>query len=381
VNILVVNWQDRLNPLAGGAEIHIHEIFGRLVRRGHSVTLLASGWPGCTAREEVDGIDVRRVGSRYSFSFAAVRGGRRLLERERFDVVVEALNKVPVFTPRWSRVPTVLIVHHLFGTSAFQEASAPLAAATWLMERPVPRVYRGVPVQAISHSTAADLVERGLRSEDIRVIHPGVDLEFYAPSADDPRFELPTFLYLGRLKRYKRIDLILHALAAVRADGLDARLVIAGRGESEPNLRALADRLGIGLAVQFAGFVDEEKKRALFRRAWANVFVSPKEGWGITNLEAAACGTATLASDSPGLRESVVHQRTGLLVPHGDVRALAAGMRALAGDRDRTEQLGRGALEFARSFTWDSAAQQTEEHLRQVAGASRPPTRLHSTVL
>jgi glycosyltransferase involved in cell wall biosynthesis len=370
VNILVVNWQDRLNPLAGGAEIHIHEVFRRLVQRGHSVSLLVSGWPGCPRREVVDGMDVRRVGSRFSFSFAAVREGRRLLAVDGYDVVVEALNKVPVFTPRWASVPTVLLVHHLFGTSAFQEASAPVAAATWLMERPLPRVYRGIPAQAISRSTAEDLVGRGLRREDIRVINPGVDLEFYAPSPDDPRFDAPTFLYLGRLKRYKRVDLILHALAAVRSGSVDARLVVAGRGEFELQLRGLAARLGIDLAVQFAGFVDEVKKRLLLRRAWANVFVSPKEGWGITNLEAAACGTATVASDSPGLRESVVHDRTGLLLPHGSVPALASALGSLATDRERVERLGREAHAFAREFTWDVAAERTEEHLSAVAARS-----------
>jgi glycosyltransferase involved in cell wall biosynthesis len=370
VNILLINWQDRRNPLAGGAEIHLHEIFGRLVRRGHRVTLLASGWPGAPARDEVDGIDVVRVGSRYSFGVSAVRAGRKLLQRERFDLVVEALNKVPVFTPAWSRVPTVLIVHHLFGSSAFQEAPLPIASATWLLERPVPRVYRGVPVQAISHSTADDLVARGLRGEDIEVIHPGVDLEFYRPSLADPRYDAPTFLYLGRLKRYKRVDLVLHAVAAVRRSGVDARLIVAGRGEQEAELRFLAAELEMGTAIQFAGFVDEEKKRTLFRRCWANVFVSPKEGWGITNLEAAACGTATIASDSPGLRESVVHETTGILVPHGNVEALAGAIRRLACDRTTANEFGRGAAFFAQRFAWDAAADRTESHLASILGQS-----------
>ena len=74
-----------------------------------------------------------------------------------------------------------------------------------------------------------------------------------------------------------------------------------------------------------------------------------------------------MVSDSPGLRESVVHGRTGLLVPHGDVPALAAALRSLATDADRVESLGRGALEFAQGFTWDRAADLTEAHLETVA--------------
>jgi glycosyltransferase involved in cell wall biosynthesis len=176
------------------------------------------------------------------------------------------------------------------------------------------------------------------------------------------------------LRRYKGVDLLITALARLRDRGVRARLVVAGRGEWEPRLRGLAERLGLGQRVDFRGFVTEEEKRDLFRRAWANLFSSPKEGWGITNLEAAACGTPTIASDSPGLRESVVAGETGLLVPHGDVEALAGAMRQLASDAERVEALGRGALAFARSFSWERTARETEAHLAGVAEQRPGPT-------
>jgi glycosyltransferase involved in cell wall biosynthesis len=366
VKLLLLNWQDRRNPQAGGAEEHLHEIFGRLAARGHDVTLLASGWPGGAGRERVDGMEVHRVGSRYSFNAVAPGYYRRRLADERFDLVVEALNKVPLFSPLWSGRPGVLLVHHLFGITAFREASLPVASMTWLLERPIATVYRGLPTEAISRSTADDLVRRGLRREEIRVIYPGVDLEFFTPGPGVERRPEPTFLYLGRLKRYKAIDGIVLALRRLADEGIPARLVIAGRGEWEATLRELVRRLGLEGRVDFAGFVTEEEKRALFRAVWANVFPSPKEGWGITNLEAAACGTPTIASDSPGLRESVRDGVTGLLVPHADVPALAAAMRRLATDRAAVEDLGNGALDFASSFTWASAADQTEDHLMSV---------------
>ena len=71
VRLLVVNWQDRENPLAGGAEIHLHEIFGRLAAQGNQVTLLCGGWPGCPPRATLDGMEVLRVGTRYTFPFLA----------------------------------------------------------------------------------------------------------------------------------------------------------------------------------------------------------------------------------------------------------------------------------------------------------------------
>ncbi len=73
LRVLLVNWQDRENPQAGGAEIHLHEIFGRLAAAGHEVTLLCGGWPGCPPRVRLDGIDVHRVGTRHTFPLHARR--------------------------------------------------------------------------------------------------------------------------------------------------------------------------------------------------------------------------------------------------------------------------------------------------------------------
>lgn len=268
MRILVVNWQDRLNPQAGGAETHLHEVFGRLVERGNRVALLASGWPGAAPSAEVDGMDVHRAGGRFTFSVAAPLYYRRRLADREYDVMVEDLNKVPLLAPLWARHRVALLVHHLFGATAFQEAAPPVAAATWLLERPLGRVYRRVPTMAVSRSTARDLGARGLREEEIAIIPNGVDLDRFRPATAADRFETPTILYLGRLKRYKRVDLPIRAIAALRAEGLGARLIIAGTGDHAGSLRALRDELGLDRnAVEFRGFVKEEEKVELFRRS------------------------------------------------------------------------------------------------------------------
>jgi glycosyltransferase involved in cell wall biosynthesis len=227
-------------------------------------------------------------------------------------------------------------------------------------------VYRGVPVETVSESTAADLVRRGFDRSLIEVIPNGVDIDTFSPDPDLPRFEEPTLLYLGRLKRYKRIDLILQAVARLRDTGISLRAIIAGQGDHADALRRLRDELRLADHVEMPGFVDPAEKVRLMRRAWMHVLTSPKEGWGITNLEAAACGTPTVASDSPGLRDSVVHEKTGLLVPHGDVAALATALRRMIEDAPLRERLGRGAREFAIGYSWDRAAERTESHLGYV---------------
>lgn len=318
-------------------------------------------------------MDVHRTGGRHTFLFAAPRYYRQRFT-EPHDVLIEDLNKVPLFSTLWARSPVVLLVHHLFGTTAFTETSLPVAAATWALERPLAAAYPRVPVQAISDSTAEDLVRRGFDRARIRVIPNGVDTGFFTPDPTTPRFAEPTILYLGRLKRYKRVDVILHAVARLVAEGSSVRAILAGTGDARDGLERLRDRLGIQDRVALPGFVDEEEKRRLFRRAWVHVLTSPKEGWGITVMEAAACGTPTVASDAPGLRDSVVNGQTGILVPHGDADALAGALRQLLDRPELRDRLGQAACERASTFTWERAADRTEAHLHEVVDGARSPS-------
>ena len=364
----MVHWQDRQNPNAGGAEEHLHRVFGQLVGRGHRVTLLCSGWPGAAPTAELDGIHVHRAGSRYTFNLAAPLYYERYLGDERFDVSVEDLSKVPMLAPRWARAPVhLLLVHHLFGATAFREANPLLATATWVFERIIPAVYRGLPCVAVSDGTREDLTRRGLDPTRIRVIRNGVDLGGLGPAAT--RFPHPTVVYLGRLKRYKRIDLVLQGVARLRGRGTNVRMIVAGRGGARAYLEETARRLGIGESVHFAGFVPDEEKRELLSRSWVHALTSPKEGWGITSIEASACGTPTVASDSPGLRETVRHGETGFLVPHGDVEALAAALeRAL--EPARRDRMGGAARDMAQRYSWEGVTDAFEDLLQHLAGVA-----------
>jgi glycosyltransferase involved in cell wall biosynthesis len=319
-------------------------------------------------------MEIHRVGSRMTFGLHVPRYLKRRLDPNRFHVVVEDLNKVPMFMPFWTHRPVVLLVHHLFGTTAFREASFPVAAATWILERSVPRVFKDIPAVAVSESTAADLRTRGLSGQGIAVVPNGVDLEALTPGAPEDRFPTPTVLYLGRLKRYKGIDLILRATARLRKTGTTLRLLIAGKGDDLPRLRRLGEKLELGDTVDFLGYVPEEEKVRLLRRSWTHILTSPKEGWGISILEASACGTPTIASDSPGLRDAVVDGRTGVLVPHGDVTALSEAISRLLQDLNARERMGAAARSFAEGFTWERSASTMEAFLQARVAGTHPPS-------
>jgi glycosyltransferase involved in cell wall biosynthesis len=360
VRLLVINWLDRENPQSGGAETHLHEIYGRLAGRGHDVTLLCSGWDGCAPTAMLDGMKVVRTGGRWNFALHVVSAYRELRKHGAFDVVVEDINKLPLFTPLWVRERVDVVVPHLFGWTAYREAGWSVATTVVASERLIPLVYRRCDFTAISESTRSDLLARGVPVEHTRVIYCGIDSETFTPAPAE-RSATPLIAYVGRLRRYKGVELILQAVA--RMANRTVEVEIAGTGDDRPRLEALAASLDLGGRARFLGFVSEAEKSALLRRAWIVSLTSPKEGWGITNLEAAACGTPVVASDSPGLRESVLDGRTGFLVPHGDIAALATAYDRIIADPALVTRLGTAGRAFAESFTWESAADHTEAHL------------------
>ncbi|MCE5249018.1 glycosyltransferase family 4 protein [bacterium] len=359
MKILLVNWMDMANPMSGGAEVHLTEIFRRFAGRGNDVTLVASGFRGGNTHDEYEGIRVIRTGTRETFNFAVPRLLIKLDRAEHFDLVVEDINKVPFFTPLYLKKPILVVVPHLFGTTVYRETNPVFASYVYLMERPIPRVFRNATFEVISESTAHDLERRGIDPRFIRVVHCGMDHEIYNRDDTVEKFDVPTILYVGRIKRYKSVDVVIRALPLVLKHIPDARLVIVGSGDTITELRKLAASLGVADHVVFTGFVPTTEKVDWMRRVHVVVNPSPKEGWGLTNIEANACGTVAVASDTDGLRDSVRDGETGLLFPYGDHAALADRLIRILTDGGLRDRLGRNALAWSQTFTWDNAARET----------------------
>jgi glycosyltransferase involved in cell wall biosynthesis len=357
MRILVINWRDIRHPQAGGAEVHVHETFRRIAKRGHQVTLLCSRVPGQKRQEIVDGIMTIRTGNWKNFNFAAANFYLRHLRRHPWDVIVDDVNKIPFYSPLYVRRNVLLLVPHLFGTTVFLEAPLHLAAYVYLWERLVPLVYRNTPAVAISASTKQDLLERGLSEKRISVVHCGIDHDIYKPGRSKTCVSEYEFLYLGRLKRYKNVDSLLVAGSMLRRHG-GLRIAVAGEGDDLERLKSRAMELDMMDRVTFHGYVSLEEKVRLLQSAYAAVVPSPKEGWGLTAIEASACGTPVIASKSPGLVDSVKHGKNGLHVPHGDSTALAEAMELLIINPDYARRLSEGAVEWAAEFDWEISAEQ-----------------------
>ena len=203
-----------------------------------------------------------------------------------------------------------------------------LARRARRLARPVVRRARVV----VCASNALAEEARALGARDVRVIPQGIDVPDAAGEEADP----PEILYVGRLSPEKGVRELVEA-----ADGMP--LVVAGDGP----LR--------GLVPNALGFVPHGELAALYERAAVVACPSHREGFGVACLEAMAHGKPVVASDVGGLRDLVVHEETGLLVPPRDVAALRAALERLLADRDLRARLGAAARERAgREFAWSA---------------------------
>jgi glycosyltransferase involved in cell wall biosynthesis len=360
VHIVALNWRDLRNPLGGGAEVHMEEILRHLGRRGHRCTLLTSRFPGAPAVEEADGYRIVRGGHELDFNLAVPFLYRRLAAAEPPDIVLDDINKIPFYSPLWvRRVPVLAVIPHLMGTTVFQEVHPVVATAVFAAERPVRFVYRRCDFEVISESTRDDLVARGFPAARIHVVHCGIDRVSYRTDPAVAKTAHPSLVYVGRIKRYKAVDHAIEALALVRRTNPDATLTIVGDGDGMRALRARTAALGLDGAVRFAGFLPHEEKVRLLQSAHVVVNPSIKEGWGLTNVEANACGTVCVAADSPGLRDSVKDGTTGLLYPWGDIPALAERVTRILGDVELRRRMEAGAVAWADSLTWERCGDET----------------------
>lgn len=368
MNILALNWQDLKNPLSGGAEVHLEELLRRLAAKGHRITLFCSNFKGGATEEVVEGIRIIRAGNRYNFNWIVPFYLRRLIRTGKYDLLLEDINKIPFYSPLYQDLPTLVIVPHLFSTTVFSEINFVLGSYIYVSEMFLTAVYRKKRFCVISESTADDMAKRGIPRGNVTVIHCGIDSGLYNNDKKYEKFEQPTALYLGRIKKYKSIQDLITAFRLVRQKAPESRLAIVGTGDYLPQLKALAHDTHVADAVEFPGFVSAEKKVEYLCRAHVMVYPSLKEGWGLTNIEANSCGTAVVAANTPGLRDSVKEGYSGVLYEYGNIDELADKMTLLLTDHAYRQSLERGSLEWASRFNWDWAAEEFLGLCHEVAG-------------
>lgn len=359
LKILVMNWRDICHPKKGGAEVHINEVISRWVNWGHEVTLLCGKYEGCKEYENFKGIEIIRKGGPFSLYICAMKEYLTSLKKNNYDYIIDDVNGVPFFTPVYVKKPVVAIMHHLVKDIFFKELSWYQAIFGYTAEKMIKTIYREIPFVTVSEKTKETLVNFGIPRQNAYVVYNGVDHDLYKPHIY-PKSNFPLILHIGRVKKYKNVDHLLRVVKNLveKNKVTKFKLVIAGRGDFR-DLESQVEAYGISDYVTILGEISETEKVKLLNKAWVFVSSSSREGWGLTIIEANACGTPAVAYRVPGLSESIVNDETGFLLPYGKVEDFSEAIQRLILNETLRKKFSHSAINWAKKFDWNLTAKET----------------------
>lgn len=336
-------------PHLGGVVEHVHHFARELRRRGHHADIITSRIPGAPVRPGVIQIGrslpwyINGSQSRITVGRALRQAMRRTLREGRYDLVHvhSPLTPVlPLLAIEEAESPVVGTFHTYF------DGSVGYALLRRFFQRRLDMLSATI---AVSQSTIVAL-ERYFDA-DWQIVPNGVDTSRFTPDAPRPegmRDDVPTVLFLGRFDPRNGLAALIDAFRKVRGRGRRARLVIVGDGP----LRGYYQSKAAGHPdIQFVGPVVDERPGYY---AHSDVYACPttKASFGITLLEAMACGTPIVCSDILGFRDVVAHGREAYMVPCDDVDALANGLVHLLDDEPLRRQLAAAGCARAREYDW-----------------------------
>lgn len=360
MKILILSARDITHPWAGGAEVNIHEMMKKWLSKGHEVTMFCAehyGGKRAPNEENIDGMRIIRKGKRFSiYMWTPFYYWFRL--RKHTDLILDIDYGIPFFSPLFSRKPIICIVNHVHGFTYFIEEKFPVSNIGYFLETKImPLIYSQKTTIAISDTTKKELTSLGMNEKKITVINPGVDHNLY--KAGNKKFKKPTVLYVGRIRYYKRVDMLIYSFKKILSSVPDSQLLIIGEGVGKLKLKKIILKEKLQRKVKMLGYVSLKRKNEILKKSWVFVTPSMLEGWGMTVIEANASGVPVIAFDVPGLRDSIKHLKSGILVKTQN--ELERAMIRILTNKKLRKRLSLGALNWAKEFNWEKSA---DEHLR-----------------
>lgn len=357
--LIILNWRDWTHPQSGGAEFYLRDLSRAFVRRGYRVAWVTQTFPSALSRETIEGIEIYRGGGKWTGYVCANRLVKKLSHVSPKPFIIESVNTIPFLSRLYASNPPTVLVHHVAGVELFIEVPFPISLGLYLMERIEAGIHTGLRVITSSEQSRASLLGMGYPPEDVTVIHPAVDRAPPPSLPTHPRSGPPSFCYIGPLKRYKGVLDVIRAFAGVHESLPGARLVIAGRGYMEKELREAVARANLSKAVTMHGFVSEAEKDTLLSEGDVFLYPSASEGgWSLAVLEAMQHGLPAIVTPEIG---GMVGGGRGWIVPYGNPTILEQTMILLARNPSLVKAAGTAARDWARSISVDSAVDQFEQ--------------------
>lgn len=348
-NILFLAWRDIKHPEMGGSEVYVHQIAKRLAKR-HNVTLFTSQPGNLSNFDEIDGVEIIRKGGQYTvYIWAFVQ--YFLFLRKNTDLIIDVQNGIPFFSSIYSRKPKIMILHHVHRKQWFREFNAIFATIGYFIEIILmPIFYANVPVVTVSPSSLQELRKIGFSDKNIFIAYNSIPPKTGPKFAESPH---PTLVYVGRIKRYKQLEVGVDAVKKLKKDYPGIKLLIGGAGDHLEELKNYVKKNNLQDHVEFLGFISESKKWEILQKGWVFVMPSMQEGWGITIIEAASCETPAVGFDVPGVRDSIRDHLTGLLA--ADKNDYIAKVRSLIANQGYRHQMKKNCSTWAKNFSWNAS--------------------------
>ena len=354
MRILWLAHRDPNNPKPGGAERSIFEIGTRLVKKGHEITLLSSGWKGSTNYDNINGIRIKRFFTPFGPHFALPV----ILLKSNYDIIINDLgHAIPWFSSTILAKHNIAFFHHLHSRSLPGQVSFILAKLITALEKVYFIIYHNATFVTESNTSKDDLLNLNIKSNRITKISPGVDKSIFFPSH---KTEYPSIIYFGGMRKYKRPRECVFMLKILLEYRNDIKLYIVGSGPEEEEVRKLTNNLGLDKFVEFMGKISTDTLAKLVSSCWINVHTSITEGWGFSILEASSAGTPTIAYSVPGVVDAIEDQSNGILVVNGDRYALASAAQQII---DSPKKWWVNSRSVAEKYSWDITADLWEDLL------------------
>jgi glycosyltransferase involved in cell wall biosynthesis len=297
--------------------------------------------------------------------------------RKRLDVIHDPVGVAPFILTRLAGGCATITTIHDMAPFVYPETHVRLT--NFLFRQYMPRTLRFVDRVVTDSDSSLQDIERfyGLAPSRLVRIYCGVNRRFHPQPAIDVhrvtgKYRLPTryVLAVGALNARKNLETALGAFAVLRSKGIEHELVVVGPPSwKSKGIFEQAGRLGIEGHVHFTGFVDDEDLPAVYSGADCFVYPSLYEGFGLPPLEAMACGTPVVASDTSSIPEVTGDAAT--LVPPGDVEQFATAIQQILTDHDYAERLRRAGLARAACFPWERSATDHANLYRELARGGR----------
>ncbi len=367
MKILIINWRALKDPRAGGAEKATYEHAVRWVKNHRdTVYWLSPRYKnGQINNEIIDGIECIYIRPLlpnntlflpmyYLVFMFNVFYNYMLHFRNKIDVIIEQHHGIPLLAPRYAKEKVLLYIHEVAGNIWHKMFNPPLSYLGHYLERFLLKLYKNNKIVTVSESTAKELATIGLKN--VEIVNNGIDevsKPYNVPVTKEPKL---TLVYLNRLVKMKGIERTFSVVAKLKDRTENVQLWVLGKGEKEyvEQLQALAKQLNITDYVKFFGYVTEEEKDTLLRKAHILINPSYKEGWGLCNLEANSRGAPVVAFSVPGNIDSVKHGYSGLLSDDGDIDGMCNNIMTVMKDYSF---YSKSSLEYAKQFTWENMSE------------------------